>query len=285
MMERKHINPYKLFFGAFIPNWLLQRAEVSAGGKLCYARLCQYAGNKGYCYPKHENIAKEIGVSHRSVINYLEELISHALIEIKREKHNNLYHFLWHDWMDIKDSRCAKFAHLKKSRYAKFAHQDMQSLHISIYDVLKESVQENHILSENKFSDAQTLDALPIKKMNKRVKPVIDYQTQIDAELKKFGDVQNLAENFIAVVASRNKTGTIAESRHLSLLCQLSAVLTATGNKEVFKEALLEVIAKGVDNINYLKKVIESKSQKQVRREANLEPSYDAAGRALKWIK
>src|SRR3990167_5432927 len=74
------------------------------------------------------------------------------------------------------------------SRYAKFAHQDMQSLHISIYDVLKESVQENHILSENKFSDAQTLDALPIKKMNKRVKPVIDYQTQIDAELKKFGD-------------------------------------------------------------------------------------------------
>src|SRR3990167_6918586 len=92
------------------------------------------------------------------------------------------------------------------SRYAKFAHQDMQSLHISYNNVLKESVQENHILSENKFSDEQTLDISPIKKMNKRVKSIIDYQTQINTELKKFGDVQSLAENFIAVVASRNKT-------------------------------------------------------------------------------
>ena len=273
-MERKHINPYKLFFGAFIPNWLLQRTEVSAGAKLCYARLCQYAGNKGYCYPICGDLANKLGISRMSVTRHIGELIDFNLIEKKREQHNNSYFFLRHEWMDIKESRCNKFE-----------HPDVTNMHISIYDVLKESVQENHILSENKFSDAQTLDALPIKKMNKRVKPVIDYQTQIDAELKKFGDVQNLAENFIAVVASRNKTGTIAESRHLSLLCQLSAVLTATGNKEVFKEALLEVIAKGVDNINYLKKVIESKSQKQVRREANLEPSYDAAGRALKWIK
>jgi len=176
--------------------------------------------------------------------------------------------------MDIKESRCVKSA-----------HQDVSKTHFSIYKELKESDQENHISSENLFSDAQTSNSSSIKKSNKRVKPVIDYQTQIDTELKKFGDVQSLAENFIAVVASRNKTGTIAESRHLSLLCQLSAVLTATGDKGIFKEALLEVIAKGVDNINYLKKVIESKKQKQVRREANLEPSYDAAGRILKWIK
>ena len=284
-MERKRINPYKLFYGAFLPTWLLQRTEISASAKLVYGRPCQFSGNKGYCYPKHDNIAKEIGVSHRSVERHIEELINFGLIEIEREKHNNLYYFLWHDWMSFKDSRSDKLSLLKKSRCDKNGRSEVTSCHFSIYKVLKESDQENHILSENKFSDAQTLNSSPIKKTNKRVKPVIDYQTQIDAELKKIGDVQSLAENFIAVVASRNKTGTIAESRHLSLLCQLGAVLTATGDKGVFKEALLEVIAKGVDNINYLKKVIESKSQKQVRREANLEPSYDAAGRILKWIK
>ena len=92
-MERKHINPYKLFYGAFIPNWLLQRAEVSAGGKLCYARLCQYAGSRGSCYPKHDDIAKEIGVSRFSIVRHIKELIDFNLIEIKREQHNNSYFF------------------------------------------------------------------------------------------------------------------------------------------------------------------------------------------------
>lgn len=288
-MERERINPFNLFHGAFTPNWLLQRTEVSAGAKLCYARLCQYAGNKGHCYPKHEDIAKEIGVSHRSVIRHIEELITFNLIEVAREKHNNLYYFLWHKWMSFKESRYDKLTHLEKSRYAKNGKQDMPSCHISIYKELKESVKENHILSESELSDEQTLNSSSIK--NKRVKPVIDYQTQIEAELKKFGDIKNLTENFIAVAASRNKTGTIAESRHLSLLCQLSAVLTAIGDKGIFKEALLEVIAKGVDNINYLKKVVESKKQKQTKKEANddarygQEKSYDAAGRVLQVIK
>jgi DNA-binding MarR family transcriptional regulator len=266
-MERKQINPYKLFHGAFIPNWLLQRTEVSVGAKLCYARLCQYAGNKGFCYPQHKIIATELGVNISSVKRHLKELVDFSLIEVERGKHNNKYFFLLSDWMgaEIAQKRTSE-----KIKIAQIRTSDSSNMNISIYNELKDSVKEsNDILSESELSDEQNLDSSSIKKSGKRVKLFIDYQTQIDTELKKFGDLKSLAENFIAVAAGKNKTGTIAESRRLPLLCQLSAVLTATDDKGIFKDALLEVIAKGIDNINYLKKVVESKKQKKVRREAN----------------
>lgn len=43
----KRINPHGIFVGAFAPNWLLEMTTISAGAKLCYAKLCQYVGNPG----------------------------------------------------------------------------------------------------------------------------------------------------------------------------------------------------------------------------------------------
>lgn len=99
MSER--FNPWRLFYGSQVPNWLLERKEVSAGAKLTYARLAQYAGESGVCKPRQATLAKELGVSDRQVRYYLSELEKLALIECQQMglSQANRYFFLRHRWM------------------------------------------------------------------------------------------------------------------------------------------------------------------------------------------
>jgi AraC-like DNA-binding protein len=94
-------NPYRMFVGAFLPNWLLQREEVSMGAKVVYARLAQFAGEKGKAFPKVETIAREVGLSERQVQRYLAELEEHSLIGRRNraaEMKPSDYFFLAHAW-------------------------------------------------------------------------------------------------------------------------------------------------------------------------------------------
>src|ERR1035437_5480160 len=80
--SRPHrINPWRMFIGSMIPNWLQRRTEVSQGAKLAYARLAQHAGEKGRCFPRQRTLATELGVSERTVREYLRELVEFKLIE------------------------------------------------------------------------------------------------------------------------------------------------------------------------------------------------------------
>lgn len=102
-----YINPYRAFVGAFIPNWLMERAEISSSAKLCYARLCQFAGEDGKCYPKQSTIAESLGVTERTARTLVNELVSFGLISIERAglQSPNEYRFLDHEWiaMDSED--------------------------------------------------------------------------------------------------------------------------------------------------------------------------------------
>jgi DNA-binding transcriptional ArsR family regulator len=98
----RRINPYKMFHGSFIPEWLEERpiSEISIGAKLIYARLCRYSGKKGDCKPKVESIAKTTGIGKRQVEKYIAELKKLKLIEAVRvgRKCANRYFFLEHKW-------------------------------------------------------------------------------------------------------------------------------------------------------------------------------------------
>ena len=97
------INPYKSFTGAWIPNWLLERSEISVGAKVVYARLAQYAGKDGVAFPKIPELAEAIGTPIRTLQRYLTELKDNDLIETvyHREKcQASDYFFLEHEWMD-----------------------------------------------------------------------------------------------------------------------------------------------------------------------------------------
>lgn len=92
-----------MFIGSHIPNWLLQRTEISPGAKLCLARLYQYAGSNGECYPKQETLAQELGVKARQVRNYITELKKYNLLASIRcaKKRSNRYKFPRHEWMEF----------------------------------------------------------------------------------------------------------------------------------------------------------------------------------------
>lgn len=95
------INPWKLFTGCFIPTWLATREEISPGAKIIYARLAQYAGKKGSCFPKQTTLADEVGMSRRNIIRSIKELRDSSLIELERTgaRKPNRYFFLAHKWM------------------------------------------------------------------------------------------------------------------------------------------------------------------------------------------
>ena len=100
----RRINPWRMFTGAMVPNWLLSRPEISHGAKLTYARLAQHAGKEGRCFPKQDTLADELGTSERSVRDYLRELAKARLVKMVRRglAKSNLYFFLDHPW--IQDS-------------------------------------------------------------------------------------------------------------------------------------------------------------------------------------
>lgn len=95
-------SPYRLFTGAMTPNWLMQRNEISCGAKLCYARLAQYSGQNGRCFPRQATLALEMGCVERQVRRYLAELEQHNLIETNQPglQKPNSYQFLWHEWIE-----------------------------------------------------------------------------------------------------------------------------------------------------------------------------------------
>jgi len=97
----RRINPWRMFLGAFVPNWLLLRTEVSPGAKLCYARLAQFSGQANDCHPKQETLAAELAVSARTANDYLRELRRHRLLEWERLGlgRANRYFFLDHPWI------------------------------------------------------------------------------------------------------------------------------------------------------------------------------------------
>src|SRR4030081_1372555 len=64
------------------PNRVLVSARLSPGAKLTYAMLLKYAWQNDYCFPGQERLAKDMGVTDRSVRTYLQELERERFVAI-----------------------------------------------------------------------------------------------------------------------------------------------------------------------------------------------------------
>ena len=100
-------NPKRLFDGAFIPNWLMRRTEVTTSAKLVYARLVQYCSEEGVAWPKIESLSEEVGLSVRQCGRVLAELKEIGLIESEQRGlgQSNCYTFIWHSWISDDEHR------------------------------------------------------------------------------------------------------------------------------------------------------------------------------------
>ena len=70
----EYINPYQIFVGAFIPNCIMQSTQLTPSEKLVYARLNQFAGKNGKCYPSQTLLAEEVGLKVDTVQKILKSL-------------------------------------------------------------------------------------------------------------------------------------------------------------------------------------------------------------------
>jgi hypothetical protein len=67
-----------------VPNHVLVSDRLSPGAKLTYAMLLKYAWQNDSCFPGQERLAKDMGVTDRSVRTYLQELEREQFIAIKQ---------------------------------------------------------------------------------------------------------------------------------------------------------------------------------------------------------
>ena len=67
-----------------VPNHVLVSDKVSPGAKLAYAMLLKYAWQDDFCYPGQERLAKDMGVTDRSVRTHLKSLEANGLLAIQR---------------------------------------------------------------------------------------------------------------------------------------------------------------------------------------------------------
>ena len=65
-----------------VPNHVLSSNVLSPGAKLTYAMLLKFAWQNDYCFPGQERLAREMGVTDRSVRTYLQELQARDFITI-----------------------------------------------------------------------------------------------------------------------------------------------------------------------------------------------------------
>jgi len=71
-------NSRGLFTGVVVPNWLMEREEISAGAKLCFAFLA-YQDKKDN--NSIEEISKKIGTTPKQTKRYLNELSKLGLLK------------------------------------------------------------------------------------------------------------------------------------------------------------------------------------------------------------
>ena len=67
-----------------VPNHVLVSGKLSPGAKLTYAMLLKYAWQNDFCFPGQERLAKDMGVTDRSVRTYLQELEMQKFVNIKQ---------------------------------------------------------------------------------------------------------------------------------------------------------------------------------------------------------
>lgn len=100
--NRPHMHGDEYLPYSKIPNWLMQRPELSSNDKIIYARLRSAGMKSDQYWASQDYLAHECGFSVDSVQRSLRNLEKFGLISRKRngKKMYNSYFFHIHEWMD-----------------------------------------------------------------------------------------------------------------------------------------------------------------------------------------
>ena len=90
--------PFRKFKGCLIPETLLRRA-IGRGPAMLYGQLARYSAGSGLCFPGQATLARDFGVTERTIQRWLKILIDERLLRSARRglgTRSNAYEFLWH---------------------------------------------------------------------------------------------------------------------------------------------------------------------------------------------
>jgi hypothetical protein len=89
----------------FVPEWLLRRAEITAGAKLAFALLAWTADDDGTAPLDWEALGRGLGCRPSTARGYVSELLTHHLVSTTRARRGvpGRCRFLWHAWIEGKD--------------------------------------------------------------------------------------------------------------------------------------------------------------------------------------
>lgn len=136
-------NPYKMFVGSFLPNWLLERKDLSSADKLVWAKLAQHNGENNKCYPSQKKIAEELGLYHEKINISIKSLCEKGLIrKIKPEGQEILMH-----------RNCNYEFIMDEKLYKNLINSDMMPDHIGKTDGCKSYIRESYIKESCKNQD------------------------------------------------------------------------------------------------------------------------------------
>ena len=80
-------------YGPILPEFVLKKS-ITAGAKLMYALLCNYAADKDHCWPSYATLAERLSCSISSIKNYMAELVRENLITVRRERYRSSVYYL-----------------------------------------------------------------------------------------------------------------------------------------------------------------------------------------------
>ena len=79
--------------GPILPEFVLKKS-ITAGAKLMYAILCNYASEKDHCWPSQATLAERLSCSVSSIKNYLAELVRENLVIVRKEKYRSSVYYM-----------------------------------------------------------------------------------------------------------------------------------------------------------------------------------------------
>ncbi len=76
--------------GPILPRFVLER-KMSAGARILYALLCEYAGDHDRCWPTQKTLAMRLTCGITSVKQYIRELMRERLVAVSRQERGCVY--------------------------------------------------------------------------------------------------------------------------------------------------------------------------------------------------
>lgn len=155
----------KQFKGGFtaIPNRILKNSEITLGARMVYAMLLTYAWQDGFCFPAQERLAKDLGVTDRSVRTFLKELRENELITWKQQGLNrpNIYYILrLPEGDEDGDSGPEKFSVPDRKYISGQDRKPASDYEYSTNNTQHVNVEEKNLLTEDETEEEALIDKL-----------------------------------------------------------------------------------------------------------------------------